>query len=236
VYFALAPYNRFKKADKFLKYLSILHSYVLFAYGFAVLVTAPNFGSNTTCNSEVVVVIFRPFPAINQGRIVGIVALVFIVLVYSGLLIIDYNLLRFVTNCFPSSGDHTVKRSSKKTTSRQTNNVSTPLANNTRQVQTIVRRRDASTSDQPVPPLPSEFQQPIQGHNIGIDGRMLVTLVFIAIIWSLVVLNTELLIRWNKFSSSDGSQWQFGQVSSRDQVRLETILFNYTGRFYRCFW
>lgn len=37
----------------------------------------------------------------------------------------------------------------------------------------------------------------------------------ILILWGLAVINTELLIRWNRFAASDGShsQWQFGQVS-----------------------
>jgi len=48
--------------------------------------------------------------------------------------------------------------------------------------------------------------------DLGISGTLIIEILVILLIWSLAVMNTELLIRWNKFTPSDQSQWQFGQV------------------------
>lgn len=46
---------------------------------------------------------------------------------------------------------------------------------------------------------------------------MVIKIIVVLILWALAVMNTELLIRWNHFAVSDGSQsqWQFGQVRCR---------------------
>lgn len=47
-----------------------------------------------------------------------------------------------------------------------------------------------------------------------IIGTLLYDMIAIFILWPIVVVNTELLIQWNGFKKAEGSQWQFGQVSS----------------------
>ena len=57
-------------------------------------------------------------------------------------------------------------------------------------------------------------QKEAQTHDLNIAWDMLVKIFSVAILWALVIMNTELLIRWNHFAPPAGSQsmWQFGQV------------------------
>ena len=92
VFFSLPSYNRFRKSDRTLKYLSILQSYVLFAFAFAVLVQAPSptFGNSPICNSSARVAIFRPFRILPVGRILALIGMSLVIFFYSALTIIDY--------------------------------------------------------------------------------------------------------------------------------------------------
>ena len=48
--------------------------------------------------------------------------------------------------------------------------------------------------------------------DMNIDGSLVVQLVIIVILWTMFVLNTELLIRYNFSSAGGDNAWQFGQV------------------------
>jgi hypothetical protein len=69
--------------SRLLQIFSVLQSCTVFAFTLVLLVMAETFGTTPECNRNAVVVLFRPFPALNAGRIIGciVVALVFIVYV-----------------------------------------------------------------------------------------------------------------------------------------------------------
>lgn len=46
-----------------------------------------------------------------------------------------------------------------------------------------------------------------------ISGTLVFDILAITLVWVIMVINTELLIQWNKFKRSEESQWSFGQVS-----------------------
>jgi hypothetical protein len=90
VFFSLPTYNRFIKSDKTLQVLSIIQSYILFAYAIAILIKAETFGPSYCCNETARVALFRPFSALHAGRIVGWVVVVLVVVIYTGLSVYDY--------------------------------------------------------------------------------------------------------------------------------------------------
>ena len=90
VFFSLPTYNRFVKSDKTLQLLSIIQSYVLFAYAIAILIKAKTFGPSFCCNQTARVVLFRPFSALHAGRIVGWIVVMSVVAVYTFLCCYDY--------------------------------------------------------------------------------------------------------------------------------------------------
>jgi len=58
------------------------------------------------------------------------------------------------------------------------------------------------------PTRPKEFP------DTGVDWVLLIKILLIFVLWSLAVMNTELLIKWSHFMPPDGaaSIWQFGQI------------------------
>lgn len=61
-------------------------------------------------------------------------------------------------------------------------------------------------------------QAPVRtGYDLQIGWDLVTELILVLILWSLAVMNTELLISWNHFDRSGGTQspWQFGQVFIR---------------------
>ena len=61
-------------------------------------------------------------------------------------------------------------------------------------------------------------QVPVRtGYDLQIGWDLVTELILVLILWSLAVMNTELLISWNHFDQSDDIQspWQFGQVFIR---------------------
>jgi hypothetical protein len=90
VFFSLPSSNRFSDGIKLLKHLSVVQSYTVFAFAFAILIKAKTFGSNPECNGVAVVVIFRPFSAINAGRIVCWILTIIVVAIYTVITAKDY--------------------------------------------------------------------------------------------------------------------------------------------------
>ena len=90
VFFSLPSYNRFVKSDRTLQYLSIVQSYVLFAFALSILIKAKAFGSNPECNANAVVVLYHEFNALHQGRIVAWIFVILVIVIYTFLTISDY--------------------------------------------------------------------------------------------------------------------------------------------------
>ena len=99
VCFALPGCNRIQSNDSsrgkshkadVLKFLSVLQSYCVAAFAFALLITAKTFGASSECNYRAVVVILRPFPALGAGRVVLFIVVVTICCVYTSFTVRDY--------------------------------------------------------------------------------------------------------------------------------------------------
>jgi hypothetical protein len=68
---ALASCHRLSDETNVLQLVSVIQGYVIVAFVFSVLATAPKFGPHPECNHEAVAVILRPFSALKGGRIFG---------------------------------------------------------------------------------------------------------------------------------------------------------------------
>jgi hypothetical protein len=68
---ALASCNRLSDDTKILQLVSVIQSYVIVAFAFAVVGKATGFGQSPECNQEAVAVVFHPFSALKVGRIFG---------------------------------------------------------------------------------------------------------------------------------------------------------------------
>lgn len=70
-----------------------------------------------------------------------------------------------------------------------------------------------------------------EDQRLNFNGTLTLQLLAIMVLWALAVMNTELLIVWNRFdsesSNSPQSMWQFGQVRSlAHHYRLEVLINN----------
>jgi hypothetical protein len=96
VFFSLPSSARFGnkpgnvKILKVLHFCSVIQSYTVFAFAFAMLTTAPTFGSTPECNPNALVVLFRPFFALNAGRILFCVLAGLLCIAYTALLVNDH--------------------------------------------------------------------------------------------------------------------------------------------------
>lgn len=50
---------------------------------------------------------------------------------------------------------------------------------------------------------------------------MIVEIIIVTVLWSIAVINTELLIKGDNFLPSEEPRWQFGQVSEPYTLYLE---------------
>jgi hypothetical protein len=75
---------------KMLHLCSIIQSYTIFAFAFAMLGTAVTFGSYPGCNPNAVVVLFRPFSALKAGRILFLIMTGLGSIVYTAILVKDH--------------------------------------------------------------------------------------------------------------------------------------------------
>lgn len=87
---SLPSVSRFPTGAKFLQLLSVVHSYIVFAFVFAFTITADTFGSHSHCNGNAVLVLFRPFSALTAGRILILIVLSIVVMSYSVMTYRDY--------------------------------------------------------------------------------------------------------------------------------------------------
>lgn len=70
--------------------LSIIQTYLFFAFVLTLLIRARDFGSSPDCNGNAIVVIFRPFPLFHAGQIVGWVLACLIITFYTWVTIKDH--------------------------------------------------------------------------------------------------------------------------------------------------
>ena len=85
-----ATCKRLSDNTKVLHLASVIQSYIIQSFAFAVLATAHRFGTNPECNHNVFVVIFRPFSALKAGRIFGWIVFGLSFACYTAMTIRDY--------------------------------------------------------------------------------------------------------------------------------------------------
>ncbi|KAJ7268578.1 hypothetical protein C8J57DRAFT_1325606 [Mycena rebaudengoi] len=225
VFFSLPACARFPGNVKTLHFFSVLQSYTVFAFAFAMLITAKSFGSAPPCNPHAMVVLFRPFKALTSGRTVCWVMTVLVVVVYTGLLVKDH---------MPPA-PKLVHRWIKKRITKQI-----PSTDLEAHIDISPDAEPRSAMPRPAPgkvlhhvkkpgdkPVSQPFQPPcsriiydssrrpqMEYYDLQIAWNLVIEIIVVFILWGLTVMNTELLIKWNKFDQSDGiqSKWQFGQI------------------------
>jgi len=87
---SLSSCHRFVHGTAIIKIWSIAQSYVIFAFALVILIKARTFGNNPQCNVNAVVVLFRPFSALNPGRTVGWIVTVTAIAIYTGVTVAEY--------------------------------------------------------------------------------------------------------------------------------------------------
>ncbi|KAI5118519.1 hypothetical protein M0805_007688 [Coniferiporia weirii] len=240
VFFSLPAYNRFVKSDKTLKYLSVLQSYILFAFALAILIKADSFGMTPPCNPNAVAVIFRPIPALRAGRIAASVLVVITIIIYSGLTISDYKPLvkrwiRLIKKKWKTirkadaqpatSGPAAAPRDLNEAESGMTRTGPMATAEDGGDEKTTKRgakNKSKNKSKNKNRKKGKEKSESINQTNeadenkydLGISGNLIIEIIVIFILWALTVMNTELLIKWNNFEGGGGGSesWQFGQI------------------------
>ncbi|KAJ7087960.1 hypothetical protein B0H15DRAFT_294670 [Mycena belliarum] len=192
VSFSLPACARLRGSVKMLHFFSIIQSYTVFAFAFAMLATAHTFGSSPGCNARAVVVLFRPFNALTSGRTVCWVVTVLVVTVYTGILITDH-----IPPAKKLVPQWIQKRVAKQVPAMDDD---LPMAS------PEPGSGPGKVQYRKLPALPMEY-------DLQIAWGIVLEIAAILVLWSLTVMNTELLIRWNGFApSSAQSSWQFGQV------------------------
>ncbi|KAF9466923.1 hypothetical protein BDZ94DRAFT_1305793 [Collybia nuda] len=213
IFFCLPACNRFAEDLKFLKLWSIVQSYMVFTFAFALLASAKSFGRSPGCNQNAALVIFRPFPMFNAGLIVCWVLVVGVVSIYTLILVKEY---------IPPPPKRL--RQLWKRTTRKPVDLVTPDPG----VYSLTGVPQGSAIE--TPEYPSKSGQ--QGrYRVHIAWDVMIELIVITILWAICVMNTELLIRWNRFEASDAStsEWQFGQVLPMFLITLPLV--NVIGAF-----
>ncbi|KAJ7118140.1 hypothetical protein C8R44DRAFT_982867 [Mycena epipterygia] len=203
VFFSLPACARFTGNVKMLHFFSIIQSYIVFAFAFAMLITAKSFGSYPQCNSNAVVVLFRPFSALKSGRTVCWVMTVLVVTVYTGILVKDH-----IPPAPKLVHQWIQKRVTKQipATDQELPMASPDVAPQPRRTPRVAPSKVQYHARKP-PERPMEY-------DLQIAWPLVIEIAVVLILWGLTVMNTELLIRWNHFNPSGGAQssWQFGQV------------------------
>ncbi|KAJ7058755.1 hypothetical protein C8F01DRAFT_1147110 [Mycena amicta] len=197
VFFILPSFNKFPDASRSLRYFSVIETYAILAFIFAILIKADTVGLLPKCNSGAVIALFHPISAVRAGRIVCFVLASLFAAVYTGLLIKDHirsvqarRRLKRATTQLPVASDVNVETSEAKIRRNAT-----------------IPESAAVKSSRPVKKIEVEVD-----YEVPIAWEVIVQILVITILWALAVMNTELLIRWNDFQPPDSSSWQFGQV------------------------
>jgi len=200
IVFSLPACNRLEGGTKIVKAVSVVQSYTVFAFAFALLTTAKTFGRYPYCNANAMVVLFGSFKVFNAGMIIGWIVTVITFVVYTSVTIIDY---------LPEAG---LRRIKKVLIVRRR----PPILDDS----TVA---ESPYPSQGAPSRPGKVDA-TGAHSHGgptqdryypsFSGKLVIELFAIVVVWALAVMNTELLIKANHSEpSNDGqSTWQFGQV------------------------
>ncbi|KLO09390.1 hypothetical protein SCHPADRAFT_567752 [Schizopora paradoxa] len=186
---SLASYHRFDVDGTTVQYLSFVHFCFTLASVLVFLVEMESFGSSRNCNPDAVVVVFRPFKALNAGRIVGFVGIGLILIIYTVLTVkgIRERRLQREKERHEEAGPSEAK----------------PHSPDGRKVLNLDAGHSPNSKKMKIRRLPD------------FSGTVLLEILVVLFVWALGVMNTELLIQWNSFRDVDnGAQWQFGQVMS----------------------
>jgi len=201
IFFSLSALSNIEeKSVKFLKLLSVVQSYCFFASALPIIFTAKVFGSNPECNGNAVVVLFWHFPALTSGRIVYGIGITFAIVAYTLVTIKDY---------YPpaeSAMDKVVAWAKRPRRAAPTldSDLADLAANDT--------PNESNNILHPNYGVDSQLYQP--SYNLQIPWDLVIEITILVTMWVLAVMNTELLIRWNRFKRPECSEsaWQFGQI------------------------
>jgi len=179
---------------RMLQVTCIFYSYIIFAFALVLLITAESFGNTPECNRHAVIVLFRPFPAFPQGWIIGW-TLTFIVFVIYTFMITGQTWRRIPLRWKLPIVEFDVPADPESEVTRST------------EVSPQALFRDATLNS-------SKSKGQSLSHELPIAWDVAIQLVLIVVFWSLTVLNTELLIKWNCFAPANRTQsfWQYGQI------------------------
>lgn len=213
MFFAMGTYNRFKRADGVLRYLAVCSSYIFFAYGFAILGTAPTFGKTPACNADAVIVVFQPLSALHAGRVLCLVVLCIAVFIHFSSVFSDCRerIMRSRKARMDDTDPARTEKGDMTPSSPRLSRMGSPDPDAS--FSGTAAHGDVQSENHAAFRKGNPFER-VSGYDTGLDGRLLLRLSFIAVIWALAVMNTELLIRWNHFQPTNASQWQFDQVRS----------------------
>ncbi|KZP23005.1 hypothetical protein FIBSPDRAFT_1043159 [Athelia psychrophila] len=173
-------------------------SIVVFAFALAVLITAPRFGSHPECNHHAWLVLLRPIKVFNTGRIVGGVGCGIVIFLYIGMVVL---------------GKYKEAKMEKEPAVEVPPNAATSQPDKDMPIRKPILDPDVEKT---VLDALAEHRDKGKGHTWkrDVDYPLTGYLLIILVMWALAVMNTELLIVWNKFAQSDDPQsiWQFGQI------------------------
>ncbi|KAJ7510600.1 hypothetical protein B0H11DRAFT_2215360 [Mycena galericulata] len=196
---ALASCSRLSDETNILQLISVIQSYVIMVFAFAVLAKAPSFGENADCNQEAVAVIFRPFSALRHGRIFGWCTI--------GLM--------FVTYTITTARDYLaqIKDKKKKKNSEGSQNESkSPQSVGQGTFPSRIFKYSDTAARAAGPSTLNRATTSYGPTTAFVDHQLLVILFLILIIWVFLVLNTELIIRFYLPTEDSVTNWQFGQI------------------------
>ncbi|KAL5498538.1 hypothetical protein ACEPAH_1892 [Sanghuangporus vaninii] len=200
IFFSLPAYNRFRKKDKILQGFYIFHSYLIFAFVLAVLIKAPTFGMSPRCNRHAVVVIFGDIPALSIGRIIACISIGIVIVIFTLLCVYDYKLPE---QCKKIRAWMEERR--KETASEESDGSEEANQAYEKPIEHKSKNRD-------------RYAEAIDNGMFltGVDGRLIINLIVIVVLWAIFVMNSELSIVHNHFDGGgDGigpALWGFGQV------------------------
>ncbi|KAJ7613166.1 hypothetical protein FB45DRAFT_273496 [Roridomyces roridus] len=187
--------------------LSHVQSYTIFAFVLAALATARKFGNRRECNTNAVVVIFRPFSALGSGRIVGWILWVAIVALYTGISIRDY------LPPIPPVREWIKKRISRQMPAfAQDPPGPSGVAPDPASPDEPSSMQPGSAEPAPEPVVPRPHSPDPSEYDLPIPWELVLKIFLVVVVWSVAVMHVELLIRWNHFAPIGQSQWQFGQI------------------------
>ncbi|KAF5364474.1 hypothetical protein D9758_010664 [Tetrapyrgos nigripes] len=182
--------------SQYLGIVSVMQSYFAFGFAFCLLATAPKFGSDPACNKNAVVVLFRPFNALKAGRTFGWTVTAIVVVLYTAMTLKDYT---------PSKVKAITRRVIRRKQQKKRPIVVTDDDENP---VSISGPHDIVVDSSRMTP-PVQVPKP-RGYDSGIAWSMSLELIATTILWALAVMNTELLLFWNRIRPVN--DWQYGQI------------------------